>query len=48
MRVDGGGLLAKLCPTLATAWTVACQTPLSMEMRIISALFLFGVGNVIN
>ena len=26
----GGGLVAKLCPTLATPWTVACQTPLSM------------------
>ena len=27
-----GGLVAKLCPTLATSWTVArCQAPLSME-----------------
>ena len=26
----GGGLVAKLCPTLATPWTVACQAPLSM------------------
>ena len=25
-----GGLVPKLCPTLATLWTVACQTPLSM------------------
>ena len=25
-----GGLVAKLCPTLATPWTVACQAPLSM------------------
>ena len=25
-----GGLVAKLCPTLATPWTVACQGPLSM------------------
>ena len=25
----GGGLVAKSCPTLATPWTVACQTPLS-------------------
>ena len=24
------GLVAKLCPTLATLWTVACQAPLSM------------------
>ena len=27
---DGGGLVAKSCPTLATPWTVAHQTPLSM------------------
>ena len=27
---NGGGLVAKLCPTLVTPWTVACQTPLSM------------------
>ena len=26
----GGSLVAKLCPTLATPWTVACQAPLSM------------------
>ena len=26
----GGGLVAKLCPTLAAPWTVACQPPLSM------------------
>ena len=26
----GGGLVAKLCLTLATPWTVACQAPLSM------------------
>ena len=25
-----GGLVAKLCPTLAIPWTVACQAPLSM------------------
>ena len=25
----GGGLVAKLCLTLATPWTVACQAPLS-------------------
>ena len=25
-----GGLVTKLCPTLATPWTVACQAPLSM------------------
>ena len=27
---DGSGLVAKLCPTLVTPWTVACQAPLSM------------------
>ena len=27
-----GGLIAKLCPTLATLWTVARQAPLSMGM----------------
>ena len=25
-----GGLVAKLCLTLVTSWTVACQVPLSM------------------
>ena len=25
-----GGLVAKMCLTLATPWTVACQAPLSM------------------
>ena len=25
-----GGLVTKLCPTLATPWTIACQAPLSM------------------
>ena len=27
---DGGGLVAKSCPTLETPWTVALQAPLSM------------------
>ena len=27
---SGGGLVAKLCRTLVTSWTVACQAPLSM------------------
>ena len=26
----GGGLVTKLCPTLATPWTIACQASLSM------------------
>ena len=30
MPDNDGGLVAKLCPTLATPWTVACQAPLSM------------------
>ena len=27
---DGGGLVAKSCPTLVTPWTVASQAPLSV------------------
>ena len=30
ISVHSGGLVAKLCPTLATPWTVACQAPLHM------------------
>ena len=33
MQLDGpksGSLVTKLCLTLATPWTVACQAPLSM------------------
>ena len=26
----GGGLVTKLCPTLATTWTIACKAPLSI------------------
>ena len=26
----GGGLVAKLCSTVVTPWTAACQAPLSM------------------
>ena len=29
-QVPPGGLVTKLCPTLATLWTVACQAPQSM------------------
>ena len=29
-QMDGGGLITKSCPTLATPRTVACQAPLSM------------------
>ena len=28
--MKSGGLVAKLCPPLATPWTVVCQAPLSM------------------
>ena len=28
--ICGGGLVAKLCLTLVTPWTVACQAPLSV------------------
>ena len=31
MYSGSGGLVAKLCPTLTTPWTVAHQAPLSME-----------------
>ena len=31
MGHGGGGLVAKLCPTLASSWTVACWAPLTME-----------------
>ena len=27
---DGGDLVCKSCPTLATTWTAACQASLSM------------------
>ena len=30
MVFGGGGLVAKLCPTLAIPWIVACPAPLSM------------------
>ena len=30
MNHSGGGLVTKLCPTLATPWTVTFQAPLSM------------------
>ena len=29
-KLIGGGLVAKLCPSFATPWAVACQAPLSM------------------
>ena len=30
-NMGGGDLVAKLCPTLATPWTIACWSPLYME-----------------
>ena len=32
MRNGGSGLVTKLCPTLATPLTVACQVSLSMRL----------------
>ena len=29
--LEGGGLVAKLCLTLMTPWTVGCQAPLSVR-----------------
>ena len=37
----GGGLVAKLCPTLAILWTIACQVPLSR--RFSRQEYLFGL-----
>ena len=31
LKVIGGDLVTKLCLTLVTPWTVACQAPLPME-----------------
>ena len=31
MQGGGGGLVAKLCPTLASSWTLTYQALLSME-----------------
>ena len=46
----GGGLVAKLCLTLATPWTVACQAPLSMgilQARILEWVAIsFSINNV--
>ena len=30
-----GGLVTKSCPTLATPWTAACKSPLSMGFLLI-------------
>ena len=30
LKEGGGGLVTKLCPTLATPWIIACQPPLSI------------------
>ena len=30
LETPGAGLVTKLCLTLVTPWTIACQTPLSM------------------
>ena len=31
LHYHSSGFIAKLCPTLVTPWTVACQAPLSMR-----------------
>ena len=40
--VGDGGLVAKLCPTLATPWTVAHRAPLSMGFPMIAISFSRG------
>ena len=48
---SSGGLLAKLYPTLATPWTVACQAHLSMEFfrqEYWSGLPFFSPGHLLN
>ena len=45
----GGGLVAKLCLTLAIPWTIACQAPLSIgfsRQEYWSGL-LFPMGEII-
>ena len=32
--LDGSGLVAKSCPTLAIPWTIALQAPLSMGFPV--------------
>ena len=39
--LDGGGLVAKSCPTLVTPWTVACQAPLFYELLICLVVIAF-------
>ena len=31
LETPGAGLVTKLCLTLVTPWTIACQTPLSLR-----------------
>ena len=43
--------MAKSCPTLATCWTVACQTPLSMvypRQKYRSSLSFLFPGDLLN
>ena len=42
--VGGDGLVAKLCPTLVTPWTVACQAPL--EARILEWVAIPSPGDL--
>ena len=46
----GGGLIAKLCPTLAILWTIVHQAPLSMgftKQEYWSGLLFPSPGNVV-
>ena len=47
--LGGGGLVAKLCPTLATPWSVACQAPLSVgfpRQEYLSRLLFLSPGDL--
>ena len=39
--LDGGGLAAKLCLTLATPWTVARQAPLAIGFHILVTNWIY-------
>ena len=43
-RGAGGGLVVKLCPTLVTPWTVACEAPLSMGILQVRVLELVAIS----
>ena len=43
LKFGGGGLVAKLCSTLVTLWTVACQAPLSKSTGLGCHFLLQGI-----